>query len=274
MPEAPTTYNEGQTATNPKTGERVVFRRGMWIKDATHTPRPQQPRPSAQDQQQLAAASSQAQAERDAVRTYDAALNAVERMGTGPGHARWLDAITADEDGGVLDAVGAIIGAPFRAFYDQETLDARDHLKTISANVALQGSQQMKGASSDKDTALMRMAGVSPYKSEAENRRIIQEARTQSGLAQVRANAKADWITQNGSLSSPSQDGGTFEDMLRRAEETYSIRAPGFGPNGEIIVRAQAGPQPLPDRSRTLPTPPPRRAAAQPVRIDINGNTL
>lgn len=121
---------------------------------------------TAQDMQVIRDASARAETERDARRTYAATRRAVAQMDTGPMKASFLDSITPEEDGTpILDTIGAVLGAPARLFVSDKTWAARDHLKTVSAKVALAGSQQMKGSSSDKDTALMRMAGVSPYKS-------------------------------------------------------------------------------------------------------------
>jgi hypothetical protein len=175
-----------------------------------------------QDMKVLGEASSKAQAERDALRDYDSVERDVKTFGTGPLKARLIDALTPDQDGGILDAVGGVIGIIPRSWGlpSEETLRARDHLNTVSAQTALRGSQQMKGSSSDKDTALMRMAGVSPYKSEAENLRIMAAARRDSALEQTRAGMKAAWIARHGSLAAPSSTSGrTFEQVLAEAED-------------------------------------------------------
>jgi len=214
---------------------------------------------SPQDRKELYAASSQAQAERDARREYLEAAQAVRTFRTGPVKAAIYDALTAEPDGDFFDKVGGAIGALPRAFgwMTPEELSARDHLNTLSARGALKGSQMMKGSSSDKDTALMRIADVSPYKTEAENYRIMSAAMQDSGLAQVRATFKARWIAQHGSLSSPAPGGMTFEEGLRRAEQAFSR------PRGSKLPKAP----PAAVRAR-------QAAARQPVVIDLNGNPV
>jgi hypothetical protein len=182
------------------------------------------PKPTGQDLADLSAASAKAQAERDAARTYRSARQAVHDMGTGPWTAKWLDAITPDEDGGMLDTIGAVLGSPFRALVSDKTLAARDQLRTVNAQVALAGSQQMKGSSSDKDTALMRLAGIGPYKTVAENERILRQAAYESRLEDMRASAKANWIAAHGSLANAAQDGSTFQQRLQAMESGF--RAP------------------------------------------------
>ena len=178
MPDFGTTLPDGKTATSKDGQRRMIVSGGTWVNDPTYRPPAQPGKTSPQDRTALNAASAKAASERDAQRTYDAASRAVDDMGTGPGKAKWLDAIMPDESTNsgwsavpdmLSDGLGVILGTPFRALTNQKTLDARDHLKTVSANVALAGSQQMKGSSSDKDTALMRMSGLSTYKGIKEN---------------------------------------------------------------------------------------------------------
>ncbi len=210
-----------------------------------------------QDMMELREASAKAQTEREARLDYNSTARAVTDMNTGPWKARWLDAITPDEDGGWMDGIGAVLGALPKAFVSDKTMGARDQLKTISAQVALKGSQQMKGSSSDKDTALMRMAGVSPYKGVAENNRILAAAQRNSVIEEARALFKSKWISKMGSMSNARPDGMTYEQGLRetdrRAAQIY-----------EQSIR------------RSLPAPPPKRKVAPGGRrvLDIHGNPV
>jgi hypothetical protein len=175
-------------------------------------------------------------------------------MGTGPTWSAYLDAITPAEDDWLpTKALKSTVGALLRGGVSQKTFDARDHLKTVNAKVALVGSQQMKGSSSDKDTALMRLAGIGPAKYPAENHRIINEAIHDSGLSRARALITADWIGKYGSLANPSPNGTTFEQALQNTERIYERRL----------------------AEQRLPKPPPsRRTTTGPVTIDINGNII
>jgi hypothetical protein len=224
---------------------------------ASRTTNPRRVPTTSQDMDELREASAKAQAERDARLDYNSTARAVTDMKTGPWKAKWLDMITPDEDGGWLDPIGAAIGAPFRAFVDDKTAAARDQLKTVGARVALQGSQQMKGSSSDKDTALMRMAGVSAYKGVGENNRILAAAQRDSIISEARALFKSKWISKMGSMSNPRPDGVTYEQALRetdrRANKIY-----------EDSTR------------RKLPPPPPKRRGTTTGRtvLDIQGNPV
>jgi len=176
---------------------------------------------SPQDRTALNAASAKAQTERDAMRDYDMTERAVRTMNTGPMKAGFLDAITPSEDGGFLDAAGAIVGLIPRAFISQDTLDARDTLNTVSARSVTRGQALPPGPASDRDVALARTAAVSPYKGINENLRIIEAARRDSGLEQTRNLLRSKWISRFGSTSQASPSGMTFEEAQQVAERGF-----------------------------------------------------
>jgi len=248
--------NEGQGAISKDGKSRVVFKGGQWVKDPTYVPAGAAPgspvKTTPQDMKAMTDASAKAESERDSLRTYAGAGKAVDDMDTGPVKAAWLDAIVPDEDGGILDKIGGILGTVARPFVSQKTLDARDQLKTVNANVALAGSQQMKGSSSDKDTALMRLSGIGPAKRPAENHRIIDEAIYNSGREQARALVTADWIGKYGSLSNRSRNGMTFEEAKQRAERYYDQR----------------------QQARKMPKAPPSKRGGKTLTIDLDGNPI
>lgn len=206
-------------------------------------------KPTAKDMADLSAASSKAQAERDAARQYAATEMAVRTMDTGPWKAQWLDAIMPDEDGGWADGIGSTLGLAVRPLISDRTLEARDHLKTVGAQTSLNGSQQMKGSSTDKDMAIMRMAGVSPYKSKAENLRILNAAKAEGRVSQARALFASSWISKYGSVANAAPRGMTYEQGLAKFERGLS--------------------QPSP-----RPAPPSIRKASGRAVYDLNGNLI
>lgn len=209
-----------------------------------------------QDMQMLRDASTRAETERDARRNYRSTRQAVLDMDTGPQKAAYLNAITSEEGGGFWDGVGSVLGSVARPFVSDKTWAARDHLNTVSAKVALAGAQQMKGTSSDKDTSLMRMGGVSPYKTKRENLRILDEAERDGAFAQHRATLRSKWIARYGSVSAPGPNGMSYEEIAARQDAA--------------VERALAV------RKNGLPKPPPsatRRSAGRTV-LDLNGNPV
>ncbi|MFC3214623.1 hypothetical protein [Novosphingobium panipatense] len=251
---------EGKTAISKDGKRRIVIRNGEAVVDTSYTPPASSGGPaktSADDRKALIAAQSRAAAERDAMRSYRSAGHAIKKI-SGPTKAAWLDAITPKPDGGILDKIGGILGTPFRALEDDETLGAMDELSTVGASAALKNSANVKGAASDKDMALIRLAGLGPYKTQGENTRIVKDAMYQSGLEQLRAKLTAQWIARNGSLSNPNAKGQTFESYLTLGEGMYADRMSG---------RTKP-------RTKSLPKPPPSAKGAKPVTIDLEGNIV
>lgn len=222
---------------------------------------PARAKTTQQDMMMLRDSTAKAETERRARRDYAATRQAVEDMGTSPSKAGYLDAITPEQDGDFFDKVGGFLGTPLRAFVSNKTMDARDRLKTVSAQVALAGSQQMKGSSSDKDTALMRMSGVSDYKGRKENLRILDDAARQGAIEEHRASLKAQWINRFGSISAPGPHGLSYEQVATRQEKTVN----------EAMDYRQGVKKPA---LRTPPQSVTRRAAPGRAVYDVNGNPV
>lgn len=223
---------------------------------------PARAKTTQQDMMMLRDSTAKAEVERAARRDYAATRKAVADMDTGPTWAAYLDAVTPEQDGNIFDKIGGFLGAiPRRFTTDDKVMNARDRLKTVSAQVALKGSQDMKGSSSDKDTALMRMAGVSDYKGKQENFRILDDAARQGAIEQHRATLKAQWINRFGSISAPGPRGLSYEQVAAQQEKTVN----------EAMDYRQG------IRKPTLRTPPrsvTRRAPSGRMVYDVNGNPV
>jgi hypothetical protein len=215
----------------------------------------------SEDRKAALAASSRAATERDMSRDYDAAERAVRDFDTGPYKEAWMSAITPEKNtsgfiDGLADKVGAlgglILSGPGILGADKKTMAARDHLNTLSADVALAGNQQLKGSASDRDMAILRMTGVRPENTLEENLRIIKKARYTSGLEQRRALVTANWIGRFGSLSATTPGGKTYEQAMQDVDRIYQNRVNG----------------------KKLPAPPPKTKPPGRVTIDINGNPI
>lgn len=249
-------YYEGQTATSKDGKSQMVYKKGMWVRDTAYQPAAaQKQKTSADDVKYLKGLNDTASASGDFARMATQAAPAIQKFGpsgTGPLTAGFLDAITPDEGGGVMDTVGATLGTLFRPLISDQTWKARDQLRSLSAQVALKGSQMMKGSSSDKDTAIMKTAGISPYKTVPENQRLVHEARYAAGLDQARSIAAARWVARNGSIAAPAKNGMTFPQFTKSVEDNYA----------RLVAQ----------RSRQMPSAPPRRGIT--TTIDLDGNPI
>lgn len=246
-------FQEGQTATH-KDGRKIVYRGGQWVNAGGVS----RTKPTPQDMSELRSASSRAQAERDAQMEYASTREAVRTMDTGPNRARMLDIAMPDEGGGILDTIGAYtLGLPEKLFGDPKVRRARDHLNTVSAQNAIRSSQSLKGTSSDRDMAMLRTAGVSPYKDTSENLRILDTAKRTSEIEQARNLVKSQWISRYGSMANMSPNGMTYEQALNHAEQ-------------DLLQNHYGAP-----KQRPRSAPPSKRRGRQAVReIDLNGNPI
>lgn len=269
---------EGKTATSKDGKTRIIIRNGEAVRDDSYRPSgAAQVTTTNADMKALADARDTAQAERDATRTYLRAAKAIDDFGdSGPWKATLLDAGApgqseeAPDRGWAANVLGPVASLPmniaggiYRAFTPRKTLTARDTLRTIGAQGALAQSSKLKGTASNADMALIRTAGLQPSKYPEENRRIVNQAITDGGLAQTRALVTQNWIATNGSQKAKDSAGHTLEDMLQLAEASYARH---------FAERQAARRQPV----RSLPQPPPsvRKSASAsrvPV-IDMNGN--
>lgn len=213
---------------------------------ATATSSPGRAKTTPQDMMILRDSTAKAEAERAAQRDYAETRRAVAKMDTGPVRAAFMDLITPEQDGNIFDKIGGVLGTPLRyALTNEQERDARDRLKTISAQVALKGAQMQKGTASNADTALMRIAGVSDYKGTKENYRLLDDAARQSAIEGHRASLKAQWIGRYGSLSTPGPRGLSYEQIAAQQEKAVNqamdLRQGLRKPPRSVTRRAPAG---------------------------------
>lgn len=154
-------------------------------------------------------------------------------------------------------AVGAIPAATGLGWFSNKSVQGRQHLQTAVARATMSGANVLKGPASDKDTALARMANLSPDKSARENNRILDVAEREGGLAQTRAQLKSQWIGRFGSIGNLSPNGMSFEKALAIAEKDFN----------DHFRKPASGPRPAPPSTR-------KGRSAGPVVIDLNGNRI
>lgn len=271
---------EGRTATSKDRKTRIVVRNGEWVRDWSYRPPAdaQSATTTNADMKAMGEANARAAAERDATPLYLSAAQAIDGLGdTGPWKAALMDAGApgqsepsadrgwlANAFGGVAGLIPKAAGALYRPTIPRKVLAARDSMRSIAAQGALSRTAQLKGAASDRDMAMVRVAGLDPSKLPEENRRIVKSAIRDGGLNQTRALVTNQWISDNGSLKARNRNGKTFQEVLQRAEQMY----------GQRFTERQAERH---QGAKSLPKPPPSRkasSAGRPVTIDLNGNIV
>lgn len=203
-------YREGQTATNPKTGQTIVYRGGQWVSaSAPGAPVPRKMSP--QEQKVLNDMNASANEGQSIQRDYNEADAARKRLGTGPWRGALLDAAIPVEDGGIMDSIGGfLIGGPMRltGALDQGDVDAYNTLRRVQARRVLAEQKQQKGVQTEGDAARIKAGDIGVRASSAANAGAIARGRLEAQLLQDRANFMTQWANKYG-LNGVNEHGQT-----------------------------------------------------------------
>lgn len=165
---------EGQTATNPQTGQRVVYRAGQWMPLSGPQPVSLTPKEEADLSALRTTVSKSGNTYQQAERF--GKLN--EKVATGPGHA-----------GGGFN--------PINWFNNSDTQAMQSITDALAPAQRIEGS----GSSSDKDVAMFRSALPSIDKYGGANAAIIDNLKNQSVQDRARLNFYEQWAQKQGTLS-------------------------------------------------------------------------
>lgn len=218
---------EGATATNPTTGQRVVFTGGKW-KPITKT----MPafsgsagggaaKTTATDQKALNEAQDQAAAADSTLRLYNNVKPSIDRFDGGPAKGTLYDAVMPNQGGGFWDSVGAFVGAPVRALLPQQAKDDYQRIDAArSERIALRQKEQ-KGPQTDRDAAMYGKSDISATNSRAVNNQIIRQQTVESNLVRMRAYMQGKWVAKYGSTSHAAPNGMTYQQVVNNATKDY-----------------------------------------------------
>lgn len=182
-------YRVGQTATNPKTGEKLRFDGQNWVSVGGTTPI-KKGGGDPQTRAYLNDLSSKAADAAEAMRIYDAAEQPLKKLHPGPGRGRLMEIATPEEGGGLLDTIGGVlVGGPARALgaITPDETDAYQKIRGYQSRQVLQAQLAQKGVQSESDAARMQLTELSPSKSLDVNMDVINRGRDRARRAQARA---------------------------------------------------------------------------------------
>jgi hypothetical protein len=191
-------YNIGQTATNPKTGQKVQWDGTNWVAPAGQTLNTtggyRNGKFSPQAQSFLNTLSQQAADAGETRRVYDRAKQDVRTLQPGPFRGKFLDMALPSEGGGILDTIGAaVVGVPAKVLgaIKPAEVDAYQHMKGLQSQQVLQAQLAQKGPQTESDAARMALTEISPNKTADVNNDVINK-----GIAKTdRLRAKAIFYT-------------------------------------------------------------------------------
>lgn len=180
MPTTKTPIVEGATATNPQTGEKIVYRSGKWL-------------PLAQDMRGMSdMLSPQERASLDDAR--NAGTNAIGVLDTLTQFQNLNEGrgVNRQPTGG-LNSVGNYLAQGI----DPEV----QRMQGLTATIAPGKRQPGSGTTSDRDLALFLKGSPSAFKDEAANTGIIEDGRREAVRRQQYAAFLDKWAKQYGTLN-------------------------------------------------------------------------
>lgn len=220
-------YRVGQTATNPKTGQKVRWDGQNWVSaGATGAPAGGMGKQSQTVEKFFNELSDKAADAQEARRIYDNASKVVKKFDPGPYRGRLLEIATPEEGGGFFDSLGAaVVGGPLRmigAITPQET-DAYQLLRGYQSDQVLQKQLLQKGPQTDVDAARLQLTEISPSKSLAANRAVIEQGQRKA----ERSQARTIWLkrfAQKYGLNGRTPEGYTADELWAQKADYITQR--------------------------------------------------
>lgn len=166
-------YREGQTATNPTTGQKVVYEKGQWV-SAPNSP----------------ARVLKAPEEASLKEAREGASNAINVLGD----------LTRFQDINARESTGGLGGLPWvrkaREAFDPDV----QQMSEITSRLAPAQRQPGAGTTSDRDLTLYLQAVPGMTRSREANTAIIERARAEAVRRQQYADFLDDYVEKNGTL--------------------------------------------------------------------------
>lgn len=183
-------YRVGQTATNPKTGQKVSWDGENWVSSGAPAAVGSAGTKLSQTTEKFFnQLRDQANDAAEARRIYQGAEDPIRRLHPSPGRGRFMQMMTPEEGGGVLDTIGGIVGTVPRvlgAITPDET-NAYQQLRGYQSQQILRRQLEQKGPQTESDAARLALTELSPSKSVPVNEDIINKGIARTARAQARA---------------------------------------------------------------------------------------
>lgn len=186
-------FQEGQTATNPKTGQKIVFRGGQWVNAGVGEV--QRGELSVQDNKALNDMRDGHSAALKVNRDYREVARVLDRSQMTPVKASMLNALTPQEGGGFFDAIGGWIGSKV---LPQQTIDDFQTLRGLQSGRVMDAQIAQKGPQTEADAARLQLAEVSPWKTKQANIAVMKRGMADATLAKRKLPFFQRWANKYG----------------------------------------------------------------------------
>lgn len=194
---------EGQTATNPKTGQKVVFHGGQWV-SAGGASGPSVG--SVQEQKRFIALQDAGDQARTMIRPLLTARQLINKTPTG-----FIE--------GPIQGVKRMLGD------DSVPTTAREQLNAIQNKMVMAFRVPGTGSISDSERDSFRKSLFDPSYQRSSNQAIIGSSMADQFANLAKAKLAAKWRARVGSLDAKSPKGVTFDEALSKMQTSPSFRA-------------------------------------------------
>jgi hypothetical protein len=218
---------EGQTATNPKTGQKVVYQGGQWV-NAGGAGGPGAPKEQAR---------------------YNTIQDAGDNSRAMMRHLLTARQLVEQQPTGVIP--GAIQGIKRALGDDGMETQARENLDALNNRLVMSYRVPGAGSISDSERASLRGALPQPGYQRGSNEAIISRSMGDEWTNLAKAKLAAKWRQSVGSLDAKSPNGTTFDEaysnMLRSPSYQQGIKAARnqLLPGAPVVAPPPAAPAPL-----------------------------
>jgi hypothetical protein len=238
-------YRVGQTATNPKTGQKVQWDGSNWVSIQGPTAGAGRGM-SPTAQKFLNELSTEAAAANETSRFYDRAKNAVSTLKPGPYRGTFLDMAIPTENGGFFDKLGAVlIGGPARVTgaITPKEVDAYQTLRGLQSEQVLGKQLLQKGPQTESDAARLQLTEISPQKSTATNEQVIAQGQRKAKRVQAKSIFYSRWANKYGGPNQANPEGMTADEVWNKSADYITDRLfppTGSGPTIRVLSRTKA----------------------------------
>jgi hypothetical protein len=214
-------FMQGQTAKNPKTGQRIVFQKGQWVPMKP-------PKLSAQESAQLKAAREDAELAAGAARDGNRFLEINKKTGTG-------------------EIWSIPLASEIRGAFDPRYAE----MQSLTNRMAPAQRQAGSGAMSDKDVVLFKRSVPNPDFPGPTNAKIVQRLQEEAKRKGDRAAFLDAYALNNGTLLGAEEEWQRRSSAPKRPAPAPKKPASGLAFGGRPVTPAEAAKLPKGTRFKT-----------------------
>lgn len=237
-------YREGQTATNPATGQKIVYQGGFWVsaggpESALETAKYRTVLAGELAKKDVGRIEAAGEAERNG---YAMEATADQAAAILPNTPTGLFADQRIALGKAVPFLSALPGVPNR----EQTANL-ETTKRLGAMGALGDVSKLRGPLSEKELAFIQTMQLNPNASREENRRVVEAMKWAAKRQTAYGASLQEWTKRLGSPSARNKQGQSF-DAWWGGYSARAIPPPGVRPQGSAPAKPASGGKAAPSK--------------------------